>query len=278
MLQEDRQRIVDTYFDTTSSFWDDLYEGNNLYSIIHQHRRALALHWVDQLGLRPGARVLEVGCGAGLTAVALARRGFQVDATDSSDLMIEVARGHREEAGLTKLVTLRKSDVHDLAYDADVFDLVIGLGVIPWLHSPRMALQEMSRTLKRGGYLIVNADNAARLSNLLDPLDNPALAPAKRFVNARLPRRLPNDAAPPVVMHSLRAFDEVLDSVGLTKQLASTYGFGPITLFRRRVLPEAVGVRLHRWLQTRADRRVWLIRSIGAQYLVLARKPESPSP
>jgi hypothetical protein len=51
-----------------------------------------------------------------------------------------------------------------------------------------------------------------------------------------------------------------------------TIGFGPFTLFGYRVLPGWLEPRLHQWFQRRADRGTPGIRSVGAQYLVLARK------
>lgn len=58
----------------------------------------------------------------------------------------------------------------------------------------------------------------------------------------------------------------------------ATIGFGPFTFWRRPVLSEPEGMRLHRSLQGAADRRVPLVRSTGAQYLVLAHKADDSGP
>jgi len=58
------------------------------------------LEWVDALGLPPGSRILEAGCGAGLTTISLAQRGFMVEAQDVANAMVEQTRRHAEEAGL----------------------------------------------------------------------------------------------------------------------------------------------------------------------------------
>ena len=70
-------------------------------------------------------------------------------------------------------VRIHAADVHALPFQAHTFDLVVAIGVIPWLHSERVALQEMQRVLKPGGYLLVTADNNARLNRILDPRSSP---------------------------------------------------------------------------------------------------------
>ena len=95
-----RQRLVTAYFQTRTRYWEDTYDGEDVVSLIHQHRRALALDWVARLGLPDGARVLEVGAGAGLTSVALAGRGYQVTAVDASAAMTETIRRRAAEAAV----------------------------------------------------------------------------------------------------------------------------------------------------------------------------------
>src|SRR5438045_2464528 len=55
---------------------------------------------VSGLGLRPGMRVLDAGCGSGQWAVGLAGFGCQVTAIDLAPAMLERARAHAHEAGV----------------------------------------------------------------------------------------------------------------------------------------------------------------------------------
>jgi ubiquinone/menaquinone biosynthesis C-methylase UbiE len=274
--KEEVQRAVDAYFDAESSFWDEIYAGNEVYAVIHKHRHALALELIGQLGLPGGSRVLEVGCGAGLMTVALAERGFQIDATDTAPAMIDGARQNVRAAGASSQVTVSGADAHSLSFEDEVFDLVVALGVIPWLHSPNRALGELARVLRPGGYLIANVDNRWRLHYLLDPIFSPVFAPARRVVKwvlQRLGLRRQPASIPPNNLHSRGEFDRLISSLDLEKMGGSMYGFGPFTLFARRVLPKRLGVFVHRKLQRACDRGTPGLRSAGAQYLVLARKP-----
>src|SRR2546422_7691988 len=127
-ISSDDQSAVDACFEASSSFWNDIYRGDDVTSLIIQLRHEIALSWVDELGLPPGSTVLEVGCGAGLMAVALARRGLRVYAIDAVAAMIDLARTRAAEARVSHLVEVRKSDVHALDFEDATFDLVIALG------------------------------------------------------------------------------------------------------------------------------------------------------
>src|SRR5215210_6654492 len=94
------QRQVNAHFDAEAHYWKDLYEMRNLFGLIHQERRSLALSWVDELALPTGSRILEIGCGAGLMAVDLHRRGYVIDCIDISEVMVNLARAQAAQAGI----------------------------------------------------------------------------------------------------------------------------------------------------------------------------------
>ncbi len=269
------QQVVEEHFQAAAAFWRDIYDGLDVYAVIHQQRRERALALVDSLALPVGAPVLEVGCGAGSTAVALAQRGLQVHASDPVARMLELTRQRAVAAG--QPFPLVRADAHALPVRDGSMRLVLALGVIPWLHSAPEALREMARALSPGGYLVVTADNQARLVYRLDPLHNPRLAGARRRARAALGtsrlRRPHGAGGAPSYLHSTAEFDALLRSAGLEKVAGSTLGFGPFTVLGRSVLDDDRAVRLHLRLQGRADAGAPVLRSAGSQYLVLARKP-----
>jgi SAM-dependent methyltransferase len=264
------QRQVDRWFATHAGDWRDIYARSDIWAVIHQQRLALALQWAAGLGLRPGAPVLDVGCGTGLAATALARQGLHVSAVDSVMAMLELTRQHGGSCHLD----VARSDVHALPFSSDAFALVVALGVLPWLHSPGRALQEMARVTRPGGYVIANVDNYWRLTDLLDPRLNPLLQRPRAALRRALlgPRPGVRDKS-----HSRREFDALLASVGLQRQASACFGFGPFTLLGRHVLPRRLGLRLHQRLQAAAERGAPVLRATGATYMVLARKTVYPA-
>lgn len=80
---------------------------------------------VDLLGLEPGMRVLDVGCGPGRHALALARRGIAVLGVDISERFIEVAIEVADREGLSDLARFERADARALVGDPR-FDRSLG--------------------------------------------------------------------------------------------------------------------------------------------------------
>lgn len=261
------------HFDSTAGEWRDLYQADTLEGVTYRARMAAVLAWVDAIGLPPGARALDAGCGAGLTAAALARRGYRVDAVDASAAMVELTTRHAAEQELAHAVSARTADVRRLPFADESFDLLVALGVLPWVDDPGVALRELARVLEPGGHAIVSADNRARLSFLLDPWANPFLVRVRQLRD--LIRR--SGAAPAGIVvrfHWPSSVDRLVAAAGLELVGARTVGFGPFTLHGRPLFDDATGVRIQQRLQPLADRAIPGLRGTGSHCLVHARKPD----
>ena len=111
----------------------------------------------DALGVEDGGRVLDVGCGTGGAARALAARFPGVGSViglDKSETMVAEARA-RTGAGDGR-VEFRVADAHDLPFPDASFDVAYALRVFEIVGEPRRALEEMARVLRPGGHLVVN--------------------------------------------------------------------------------------------------------------------------
>ncbi len=270
-----QQKLVDARFEASAARWKEIYYGEGVYEAIHQQRRAVVLALVDKLALSPESHILEIGCGAGLTTVALAQRGYVVEAVDTVRAMIDLTRQLAIDASVGQRVRASVGDAHHLAFPDNAFSLVLAMGVTPYLHSLNKAIQEMSRVIKPEAFLIVNADNRWRVNHVLDPRRFPSLGPARWKVREILERfglRKPRPQRPRPHMYSIKEFDAFLSAAGLEKLDGMTLGFGPFSFLNYKLLPDSVGIRMHYKLQGLADQGVPLIRAAGAQYIVLAKK------
>ena len=165
--QNDRQqKLVDELFDTNATYWRDTYKEKDISGIIYQRRQAIALSYVDGLSLPKTARVLEIGCGAGFMTAALAKRGFFVEAIDHAQTMVDLTIEHAKQKGIVNQINACTGDIHELSYEDQTFDLIIALGVIPWLHDSKKALTEIVRVTKPGGYIVLTMDNASRATTI----------------------------------------------------------------------------------------------------------------
>lgn len=108
------------------------------------------------LRLRPGARLLDVPCGYGLHAVALARRGFCVTGVDISPELL--ARARKMAAARAVAVEFRRGDMRRLAY-RQRFDVVLNLfssfGYFGDDGDLRV-LRKFRRALRPGGRLVLD--------------------------------------------------------------------------------------------------------------------------
>jgi ubiquinone/menaquinone biosynthesis C-methylase UbiE len=272
----DQQKRTDAHFEAASAYWKEIYESYDVDATIYRDRRSAVLSMVQKLVLSTERPILEIGCGAGLTSVALAQSGYTVQAVDSADAMIKLTRQHAEEAGVSDRVITSIRDVHALDFPDNTFSLILKIGVAPWLHSLDKATQEVARVLRPGGYLITTADNWWRLNHWIDPRYFPPLGPVRQGIRGALERlalRKPHEAS--ARLHSIREFDASLVAAGLEKIEGKTVGFGPFSFLGQKMLPDATGVRVHHWIQNLADRGVPFVRSAGTHYIVVARKGAS---
>lgn len=109
------------WLDDTWSYSAALFAGNADLSL-HDAQEAKYAHILAALDLRPGMRVLEIGCGWGGFALHAARRGIEVHGVTISPSQLALARQRVVDAGLQDRVTLALCDYRDLSgtYDAVV--------------------------------------------------------------------------------------------------------------------------------------------------------------
>ncbi|TMQ57130.1 MAG: methyltransferase domain-containing protein [Candidatus Eisenbacteria bacterium] len=230
-LQKGRVR---DHFDTDARIWQDLYRATDLQSRILQERMRLVMEFVDGLGLPRGARVLDIGCGAGLTSRRLLEHGLHVVAMDISPKMIELARSNCADVAPPGQVEFRVGDVEDLALEEGAFELVVAMGLIQYLEWDRWALQQMHRSLRIGGHLIVTAPNRLRLANL-DPWF--LAVQAKRRIMKRLARRSAGSRARGPAyfdrFYAMGRLQDMLTALGFDVKALHTHGYGPFWTIQR---------------------------------------------
>jgi SAM-dependent methyltransferase len=113
----------------------------------YRGRRVVLERVLDGLGLPPGARILDAGCGSGRNMIELARRGT-VTGVELSAPSVEKARAR--DCG-----EVIEGSVLEMPFAEDSFDLAVSLDVIEHLEDDLGALRELRRTVAPGGALLV---------------------------------------------------------------------------------------------------------------------------
>ena len=95
-------------FDAAASrWWDPQGETRPLHDL-----NPVRLQYVERAGSLAGLKVLDVGCGGGLLAEAMARKGALVTGLDLADDLLQVAKLHALEAGIELTYVLEAAETH----------------------------------------------------------------------------------------------------------------------------------------------------------------------
>lgn len=157
--------FVQEYFQSHASDWVRRGYGGSSYdypTALHRARVVAEVLAEDSRCLQ----VVDLGCGAGQLALALARQGHEVVALDRSATMIALAKEARLalEPDVRKKVRFVIGDVEATGMRDAAFDAVTSLGVIGYLEKDGALCSEAYRLLRRGGVFAVSSRN--RLFNM----------------------------------------------------------------------------------------------------------------
>ncbi len=142
---------LETEDDTLAHYeaWAETYDqelSENDYAQPQRCAAALINH-VDKRDIR----ILDIGCGTGLSGVALKNLGFSnIDGCDFSSLMIEKAKDTDVYQRLFEADINKKLDI-----DTNTYDAAVAVCVLSFAHVRTDALREMLRIIKTGGILVI---------------------------------------------------------------------------------------------------------------------------
>ncbi|MBX3588194.1 MAG: bifunctional 2-polyprenyl-6-hydroxyphenol methylase/3-demethylubiquinol 3-O-methyltransferase UbiG [Ramlibacter sp.] len=135
-------------------WWDPDSEFRPLHQI-----NPLRLGWIEGLAPLAGRRVLDVGCGGGILADAMARRGAEVLGIDLAARALKVAQLHALEAQ-TPGVAYREVSVEALAAEMPAsFDVVTCMEMLEHVPDPASVVRACSALVQPGGWVFFSTIN-----------------------------------------------------------------------------------------------------------------------
>jgi len=159
MTQENVSQAEIARFGALARRW---WDPNGPQRPLHELNPARLGYVSERVRLRD-AKVLDVGCGAGLLSEAMAREGAQVTALDLAPELIDVARLHLLESGLQ--VDYRLVSVEELAAQAPgSFDAITCMEMLEHVPDPGSVLRACASLLRPGGKLFVSTLNRTPLA------------------------------------------------------------------------------------------------------------------
>ncbi len=135
-------------------WWDTESDFRPLHQI-----NPLRLDWIDSLAPLNGKRVVDVGCGGGILADSMARRGADVLGIDLATKALKVAQLHAIEAG-TPRIAYREVAAEALAEEQpERFDVVTCMEMLEHVPDPASVVAACARLARPGGSVIFSTIN-----------------------------------------------------------------------------------------------------------------------
>ncbi|MEN9476551.1 bifunctional 2-polyprenyl-6-hydroxyphenol methylase/3-demethylubiquinol 3-O-methyltransferase UbiG [Malikia spinosa] len=135
-------------------WWDPESEFRPLHQI-----NPLRLDWIAKQALLAGQQVLDVGCGGGILAEAMARQGAEVLGIDLATKSLKVAQLHALESGLSN-ISYREVAVEALALERPAsFDVVTCMEMLEHVPDPASVVKACAELVKPGGWVFFSTLN-----------------------------------------------------------------------------------------------------------------------
>src|SRR5215207_8336454 len=123
------------------------------YGHFATYLEAGALDFLSRINIEPGARVLDVACGAGQTAIPMSRAGAKVTGIDIATNLIEQARARAQAEHLD--ARFDEGDAEMLPYPDGSFDILVSLIGAMFAPRPELVTAELKRVCRPGGRIIM---------------------------------------------------------------------------------------------------------------------------
>ncbi len=134
-------------FDAVASAW---WDPEGPFRPLHELNPA-RMRFITERASIADAQVLDVGCGGGILAESLAKKGGHVTGIDVAPRVLSTAKLHLQESGLD--INYQEKTVEDQAQESQAsFDLVTCMEMLEHVPDPSSVIQSVQELLKPGGH------------------------------------------------------------------------------------------------------------------------------
>lgn len=128
---------------------------------------------INDLNLKPGDKVLDLGCGPGLWTIMIAEKvkpNGKVIGIDICKELLEYAEKNIRKNPLKKIIKFQQNDFNDLPFEDNTFDVVFFGNCFAYVTNPMQVLEEQKRIVKDGGRIIAkDFDGAIIIFHPINP-------------------------------------------------------------------------------------------------------------
>ncbi len=144
---------INKFEELASRWWDPNSEFKPLHDI-----NPLRLDYIDERDSLAGKTVLDIGCGGGILAESMAKRGATVTGIDMGEAPLEVAKLHKLESGVE--VDYRQITAEAMAEEApESYDIITCMEMLEHVPDPSSVIAACARLVKPGGSVFLSTIN-----------------------------------------------------------------------------------------------------------------------
>jgi ubiquinone/menaquinone biosynthesis C-methylase UbiE len=257
-------KVIGDYFGEDVEYWDGLYDGTDFLTLHMADRKKIVLEAVEKYSTGKKLKILDLGCGTGVLARELLKKGHTVVASDCAKEMLDKLMIAVKDSDLTKFLGSIRGYAQETSFSTGCFDGIICIGVFQYQTNDSDLLKEISRILKKGGFCVYTIPNLLRLNYCLDPfyycrfgirimkrVISKKLSLSKNHgVNASLSGEINGHGRPYDKKYFMWQLNSAIAQHGLRVREIVGFGFGPPTLLGKQILPDGVSYRM----STKLDR------------------------
>ena len=144
---------IQKFSELAHRWWDPTSEFRPLHEI-----NPLRLEWINAKVPLAGKRVIDIGCGGGILAESMARKGASVTGIDLSEKALKVADLHSLESGVNVRYKLIAAEAM-AAEEAGQYDVVTCMEMLEHVPDPAAIVQACAALVKPGGHVFMSTLN-----------------------------------------------------------------------------------------------------------------------
>lgn len=167
VIEGNHNETIISFFDQKITWWTDVYREDlprGFFSFEMRNRLKLVAEQLSaQIQQMDNPDVLECGCGPGDILEQLAPLHCKLTGLDLNRRYLDMSAQRVPGA------TMVDGDVEHLPFPDESFDIVYAVGVLLYVKNDHLAIKEIARVTKNGGYVVISVSNYMMLHLLLDP-------------------------------------------------------------------------------------------------------------
>lgn len=258
-----------SFFDQDLRWWQDVYREDlprGFFSFEMRRRLELvAEQLTTEIKAMENPAVLECGCGPGDILKLIEPLPCQLTGLDLNPRYLDLAA---EKVPGAKLLD---GNIEELPLPDASFDVVYAVGVLQYLNDDQLAVREISRVTKDGGFVLISVPNYRMLHLLLDPYY--LFRTFRRILGTKEQLTTAEFDESKIRRFTLKQLRKLFADYGMNEIRSMSTSFGPLKFWRREVLPLAISMRSSEVLRKGSEMKIFSgLKHVGNHLLITLRK------